>query len=375
MGYRSRRWGLSAGLPSWVQAGFFVCLFVLLAAPAHAETRRAFLVGVQRYSDPRIQQLSRTVTDAKDLAHDLEEASFDKKDIKVLADPRNRESFNKEFDAFLKTVEAGDDVIFFYSGHGFGIERDQTNYLLLGDVNSPFAYTQSQLPEKDRRNRDIVQLRVSSYLDAYQRDEIPRSGISTKEIQDKIAAKQPRVAIIILDACRSLLAPEVDLTGGVKRVKRGPESGSRLLASGEPPPGFLILFSASFGEQAIERFDSSDNRRNSLFTEVLRSELLRPGQTLPEFSRRVAQVVRAIAERKGAQQEPEYFVNGYNAELFSSSPRSAASVSRSLTTNAPDRRKTGSKFRNFTNETCSAGICNVSTAVHRLSWRGGRSPI
>ena len=78
----------------------------------------------------------------------------------------------------------------------------------------------------------------------------------------------------------------------------------------------MVLFSASFGEQAIERFDDYDHRRNSLFTEVVRSELLRPGQTLLEFAKRVGLVVRAIAEKKGAQQEPEYFYNGFDAESF-----------------------------------------------------------
>jgi TPR repeat protein len=300
------------------RASAFIAFLLLfsIATSAGAETRRAFLVGVQRYNDPKIQQLSRTVTDAKDLALDLTEVDFDKKNIKVVADPKNRDEFEKELDAFLKTVEAGDDVLFYYSGHGFGIEADQTNYLLLGDIKSPFAYTQSQLPDKEQHNREIVQLRVSSYIDSYQRNEIPRSGISTKEIQEKIAARHPKVAIVILDACRSLLAPEPSADGNVKRLKRGSDSGSRLLDSGHPPQGFMVLFSASFGEQAIERFDDYDHRRNSLFTEVVRSELLRPGQTLLEFAKRVSLVTRAIAEKKGAQQEPEYFSNGYDAENY-----------------------------------------------------------
>ena len=124
---------------------------------------------------------------------DLEEVGFDRKNIKIVTDPKNRDSFDKEFNAFLNTVEAGDDVLFFFSGHGFGIEADQTNYLLLGDIKSPFAYTQSQMPEKDRRNSDIVQLRVGSFLEAYQRDEIPRSGISANEIQRKLAERHPKL--------------------------------------------------------------------------------------------------------------------------------------------------------------------------------------
>src|SRR5215469_11203713 len=73
-------------------AAFFIGLGLLLSAPvayaekdkdkdkdtksssqAPVETRRAFLVGIQRYSDGYIQRLERAANDAKDLAKDLEE--------------------------------------------------------------------------------------------------------------------------------------------------------------------------------------------------------------------------------------------------------------------------------------------------------------
>ena len=54
----------------------------LASTPAAAETRRAFLIGIDRYSDGFIQRLDRTVNDAKDVAKDLEEVGFDKKNIK-----------------------------------------------------------------------------------------------------------------------------------------------------------------------------------------------------------------------------------------------------------------------------------------------------
>lgn len=280
------------------------------------DTRRAFVVGVQHYGDGNIQQLSRAINDATDLAKDLEEVGFDKKNIKLVKDLRTKDKFDKEFDAFLKTVQEGDDVLFFFSGHGFGIEAEQTNYLLLGDLKSPFAYARSQIPEKDRRNSDIVRLRVASFLEAYQSSEIPRSGISVTEIEEKLAARKPKTAIIILDACRSLVTGQGGDRDELKRLRRGAESGSRLVAQREPRPGFLILFSASFGEQAVESFGPSDKRRNSLFTEVLRSELQRPGQSAVELAERTKLMVRAIANRKGFQQEPDFFQSTAASEDF-----------------------------------------------------------
>ena len=301
-------------LAALLTAASMVASLLATSSSSMAETRRAFLVGIQRYNDGFIQRLDRTVNDAKDLAADLEDAGFDKKNIKVVTDLKNRDAFDKEFTAFLKTVEAGDTVLFFFSGHGFGVEADQTNYLLFTDLKSPYTFTRSQLSDQDRKNADVVRLRIPSFLDAYQQSEIP-NGISETEIERRLAEKNPKSVIMILDACRSLVAADVnDLQDKV--LKRGNDSGSRLLTARKPPPGFMVLYSASFGEQAVESFGTLDAGRNSLFTGVLRSELQRPGQTLVELADRTKLMVRAIATSEGAQQEPEYFTTGADIEDF-----------------------------------------------------------
>jgi uncharacterized protein (UPF0335 family) len=232
-------------------------IFCLAASQAEAQTRRAFLVGVQRYSDGYINPLTRAVNDAKDLGKDLEDAGFDKKNIKVVTDVRTKEAFDKEFDAFLKTVEAGDTVLFFFSGHGFGVEADQNNYLLFADLKSPFTYARSQLNDPERRNADVVRLRIPSFLESYQRVEIPQSGVAATEIERKIAERSPKTVIMILDACRSLVKSEVD-PSETRLIKRSPDSGSRLITGRRPPPGFVVIYSASFGEQALEALSPND---------------------------------------------------------------------------------------------------------------------
>ena len=109
---------------------------------------------------------------------------------------------------------------------------------------------------------------------------------------------------MILDACRSLVQTDAS---GTQEIKRGDDSGSRLLKARKPRPGFLVLFSASFGEQAAETLGNGDVGQNSLFTGVLRSELQRPGQSTIQLGERVKLMVRAIANDKGRQQEPEVF--------------------------------------------------------------------
>ncbi len=92
-----------------------VCALVLLglagfctlasAVSAQAETRRAFILGIQRYGDSDIQSLTRSDNDANDLASDLQDLGFDKKNITVATDLRTKDDFDKKFQAFLKTIE------------------------------------------------------------------------------------------------------------------------------------------------------------------------------------------------------------------------------------------------------------------------------
>ena len=283
-------------------------------APA-VETRRAFLVGIQSYSDGYVQPLERAANDANDLAKDLQEVGFDKKNIKVAVDLSSRDAFEKIFSDFLSTIQPGDDVVFYFSGHGFGVEADQTNYLLFTDLKSPFTYTKSQLSDQERRNSDVVRLKIAQYLDAYQKNEIP-NGVSANDIERRIAEKNPKTVIMILDACRSLVQTVNPESQEDKLVKRGNDSGSRLLDERKPPPGFLILYSASFGEQAAETLGRDDFGRNSLFTGALRSELQRPGQSAVQLGERVKLMVRTIANEKGRQQEPEVFYDeGHSTNL------------------------------------------------------------
>jgi TPR repeat protein len=284
--------------------GLATCWALLSASGVQAETRRAFVLGIQRYNDPDIQSLTRSDNDAADIADDLQDLGFDKKNVTLATDIRTKDEFDKKFQAFLKTIEEGDDVVFFFSGHGTGVAATNTNYLLLGDLKSLRSYTKSQMIGSDQ-SQDIIELKMPSYEGPYETDEITKDGVSATDVIQQIAQKKPKVAFIVLDACRSLPPSTTD----IRTLKRSPTSGSRLLPDDDLPNGFLVLYSASFGETAIESFGPGDKRRNSLFTEVLRQEMQRPGQTLPQLADRARLVVHAYAAKGGYEQDPEYFDN------------------------------------------------------------------
>jgi uncharacterized caspase-like protein len=147
-------------------------------------------------------------------------------------------------------VKEGDTVLFFYSGHGLGVEANNTNYLLLGDIKSLRTYTRGQVIEADRRRDDLISLKMPSFEGAYETDEIAKNGVSVTDVMNEIAAKKPKVSILFLDACRSIIRATTD----EREIKRGVSSGSRLLPTKDLPAGSIVVFSASFGETAIESF-------------------------------------------------------------------------------------------------------------------------
>src|SRR6201992_3241060 len=190
-----------------VQLLLAILIPVVTSSYAFADdpVRRAFVVGIERYSDGNVQSLARADTDAKDLGHDLEQVGFDPKNITVAHDIATKADFNKKFDAFLKTVKEGDFVFFFFSGHGLGVETSDTNYLLFGDLKSQLSYTRAQLQPAERKDSSVVMAKMAAFVDGYTNEEIPRSGISVKEIEQRIGEHKPATALVILDACRAIL--------------------------------------------------------------------------------------------------------------------------------------------------------------------------
>ena len=101
------------------------------------------MLGVKNYTDHEIQSLQLSDADARDIASDLEQVGFDKKNITIALNLRAKADFDRQFGVFLATIKEGDVVFFYYSGHGVGVEATNTNYLLLSGVRSLFSFRQA----------------------------------------------------------------------------------------------------------------------------------------------------------------------------------------------------------------------------------------
>lgn len=212
--------------------------FQIEAAPK----RKALLIGNNAYGK---QALANAVNDATDLNASLQKAGFTTK-LLLDADLRTMDLAIREF---AQGLNSGDNALFYFSGHGMNIEGE--NFLLPVSFNAEM--------EADVR---------------YQ-------SLSASRVRDLLRARNVRLSILILDACRS----------NPFRAIRSASGG----LSGMSGAGAFIAFAADEGKTA----DDNPKERNGLFTKHLLRELGQPGLGLEQLFTRVRTAV--YEESKGKQ--------------------------------------------------------------------------
>lgn len=81
--------------------------------------RRALLVGIDRYADPRVPDLAGCVNDTYLLSAALQESGFKPHEIRLLHNERaTRDGLLDQLDWLLEGVEGGEERVFAFSGHG-----------------------------------------------------------------------------------------------------------------------------------------------------------------------------------------------------------------------------------------------------------------
>ncbi|MEM6412608.1 MAG: caspase family protein, partial [Pseudomonadota bacterium] len=119
---------------------FAILLSLAIAASASAQnTKRAFIVGVGDYDE--LTDLQKTVGDAEGYAAVFQnDLGFE---TVSLIDP-DTDAFYDAFDAFIDSIQPGDDVAFIFSGHGWS--NGAENYLAFSDA--PYEATERSLERK-----------------------------------------------------------------------------------------------------------------------------------------------------------------------------------------------------------------------------------
>jgi uncharacterized caspase-like protein len=258
-----------------------VTIFLLASATTAAfAERRALVIGNANYTvdgkDAPNVKLPRSIADARSVAATLVEVGFAKNRVSLATDVNNL-SMAEAIEQFAQTIEPGDEVVFYFSGHGISTDSGG-NFLVPIDA-----------PLLDLQASDL------SLVSRFQ---------SLKLVLDALQSRNPRMVIAILDACRSYPTRQVN-----SRTKTLERQVTGMNTQGQVAEGQLIMYAASHGRGALPRlYRSPDNDAHSVYTRVLLEEMRRPAENVVAMAHRVATRVRELTknEEPGYTQQPEF---------------------------------------------------------------------
>ena len=220
--------------------------------------RKALVFGNNSYK--AVSPLENAVADAQAIAKKLKTLGYsvtsalDAPRSKMLSTLRN----------FTYSVQGGDEVVFFYAGHG--LELDGRNYLLPTDIRG----------EDPRQVQD--------------------DAIELQRVLSDMSDSRAKFTLAIIDACR-----DNPFKGNGRAI------GGRGLAPTTAATGQMVIFSAGTGQQALDRLGERDKDPNGLFTRIFMQEIGQPNVPIDRVVKKVRKRVFQMAESVGHQQVPAIY--------------------------------------------------------------------
>ena len=222
------------------------------------QNRYALVIGNNNYKS--VMKLENATEDAKAIAEGLQKVGFK---VTLKLDLTEKE-MKSTFRTFKNQISGGDEVLFFYAGHG--VQLGSSNYLIPIDTAG----------ESEEQIRD---------------DAMP-----LQRILDDMTEKRAKLTVAMVDACRD---------NPFKTVSRN--FSTRGLAPTSAATGQMIIYSAGTGQQALDKVGPNDKNKNGLFTRVFLKEMQKPGVTIDKMVRTVRNEVVQIAKSVGHEQVPAIY--------------------------------------------------------------------
>ena len=220
--------------------------------------RKALVIGNDKYSD--VSPLANAAADADAMAKSLEAVGY-----KVFKHHNlGEKKFKQAVRDFRQQLNGGDEVLFFYAGHG--VQLGSANYLLPIDIKGEGE------------------------------DQIKDDAILLQKVLDDLEEKKTKFALAVIDACR-----DNPFKG------KGRALGGRGLAPTTAATGQMIMFSAGSGQQALDRLGDNDKEKNGLFTRIFVKEMMKPGLSVDRVFRNVRNEVVRLAKSVGHEQTPALY--------------------------------------------------------------------
>ena len=233
----------------------FAMLFCL-----HVQAKRvALVIGNDNYL--AVSKLQKAGNDANAMARELRNAGF----AVQLHQNLNYRATVRAVESFTQGIQGGDEVVVFYAGHGVQIKNG--SYLLPTDIE------------------------VNS------ESEVEKTAYDLLTLTEKLAEAKPAFSLVIVDACRD----------NPLKSKGRSIGNARGLSAIEAPKGQMIVYSASRGQQALDRLLEKDPNPNSVFTRELISRMKVPGLKIEDLMRDVQNSVEELAKSVRHEQRPAIY--------------------------------------------------------------------
>jgi len=235
-----------------------LCVSLLISLPAHAK-RLALVMGNHNYTS--VTKLQKAGNDATAMARELKAAGFTVQLHKDL----NYRGMVKAVETFTNSITGGDEVVVFFAGHGVQIKNG--SYLLPTDI------------------------------EASSEKEVEKTAYELLALTDMISEAKPAFSLVMIDACR-----DNPLKASGRSV-----GNARGLSAVEPPKGQMVVYSASRGQQALDRLNDSDVNPNSVFTREFIQKMAKPGIKIEDILRDVQHSVESLAKTVNHDQRPAIY--------------------------------------------------------------------
>jgi len=235
------------------------CLLFATFAQAANSKRLALVIGNDAYQN--VGKLEKAGNDATAMARELKAAGFDV----TLERDVNFRSMVRKVEQFTSRVSGGDQVVVFYAGHG-------------------------------------VQLRTGSYLlpvdiEANSESEVEKTSYALNDLMDKLSDAKAAFSLVMVDACRDNPLKSNGRSFGTTRGLLPPD----------PPKGQMVVYSASKGQQALDKLNGRDSNPNGVFTREFIARMKKPGIRIEELVREVQDAVEDLARTVGHDQRPAMY--------------------------------------------------------------------
>jgi formylglycine-generating enzyme required for sulfatase activity/uncharacterized caspase-like protein len=235
-----------------------LCGILLVAFSVQAK-RLALVMGNDNYAS--VSKLQKAGNDADAMARELTAAGFTVTKHRDL----NYRSMVKAIDAFSESITGGDEVVVFYAGHGVQIKAGA--YLLPVDI------------------------------EAENEAQVERTSYGLNDLTERLSEAKPAFTLVMVDACRD----------NPMKVKGRAVGNSRGLNALEPPKGQMVVYSASRGQQALDRLSDRDTNPNGVFTREFITRMRTPGVKIEDLMRDVQDSVESLAKTVRHEQRPAVY--------------------------------------------------------------------